>query len=53
MMVMMAQGSVHTGAIVTRKYAIDMLYFINNNAEGTVRARAVVSAAIHSEKMTE
>ena len=31
----------------------DVLYFINNNAEGTVRARAVVSAAIHSEKMTE
>jgi hypothetical protein len=30
----------------------DVLYFINNNAEGSVRARAVVRAAIHSEKMT-
>jgi hypothetical protein len=31
----------------------DVLYFININAEGTVRAKAVVSAAFHSEKMTE
>ena len=31
----------------------DMLYFINNNAEGTVRARAQVAAAIHSEKLSE
>ena len=36
-----------------RVQAGDVLYFINNNAEGTVRAKAVVSAAIHSEKMTE
>lgn len=31
----------------------DMLYFINNNAEGTVRARAKVKSAFHSEKMIE
>jgi hypothetical protein len=31
----------------------DMLYFINNNAEGTVRAKAKVKGAFHSEKMTE
>ena len=31
----------------------DMLYFINNNAEGKVRARAKVKSAFHSEKMTE
>lgn len=31
----------------------DMLYFINNNAEGTVRAKAKVKSAFHSEKMTE
>lgn len=31
----------------------DMLYFINNNAEGTVRARAKVKSAFHSEKMAE
>jgi hypothetical protein len=37
-------GRVNTG---------DVLYFINNNAEGVVRARAVVTAAIHSEKMSE
>ncbi len=30
----------------------DMLYFINNNAEGTVRAKAKVKSAFHSEKMT-
>ncbi len=36
-----------------RVQAGDVLYFINNNAEGTVRARAVVHSAIHSEKMTE
>ena len=36
-----------------RVQAGDVLYFINNNAEGPVRAKAVVSAAIHSEKMTE
>jgi hypothetical protein len=27
----------------------DVLYFINNNAEGTIHARALVTAAIHSE----
>jgi allophanate hydrolase subunit 2 len=31
----------------------DMLYFINNNAEGKVRAKAKVKSAFHSEKMTE
>jgi hypothetical protein len=31
----------------------DMLYFINNNAEGTVRAKAKVTSAFHSEKMSE
>ena len=36
-----------------RVNAGDVLYFINNNAEGTVRAKAVVSAAMHSEKLTE
>ncbi len=36
-----------------RVQAGDVLYFINNNAEGTVRAKALVSAAIHSEKMSE
>jgi hypothetical protein len=31
----------------------DMLYLINNNAEGAVRAKAKVKSAFHSEKMTE
>jgi hypothetical protein len=31
----------------------DILYFINNNAEGMVRAKARVKNAFHSEKMTE
>jgi len=31
----------------------DMLYFINNNAEGMVRAKAKVKSAFHSEKMNE
>jgi hypothetical protein len=31
----------------------DMLYFINNNAEGKVRAKAKVKSTFHSEKMTE
>ena len=31
----------------------DMLYLINNNAEGKVRAKAKVKSAFHSEKMTE
>ncbi|MBM3126804.1 MAG: hypothetical protein FJZ87_17345 [Chloroflexi bacterium] len=31
----------------------DMLYFINNNAEGMVRAQAKVKSAFHSEKMTQ
>jgi hypothetical protein len=30
----------------------DMLYFINNNAEGVVRAKAVVTSVFNSEKMT-
>jgi hypothetical protein len=36
-----------------RVNAGDMLFFINNNAEGKVRARAKVKSAFHSEKMTE
>jgi len=36
-----------------RVAAGDALYFINNNAEGVVRARAIVRNAYHSEKMTE
>jgi len=31
----------------------DWLFFINNNAEGLVRAKARVISAFHSEKMTE
>lgn len=31
----------------------DVLYFINNNAEGRVRARAKVKSVFHSDKMTE
>lgn len=37
-------GRVHTG---------DVLFFINNNAEGTVRAKAHVTTVIHSEKLNE
>ena len=36
-----------------RVYTGDVLYFINNNAEGVVRAKAKVKSAFHSEKMTE
>ncbi|HSG43282.1 MAG TPA: hypothetical protein VLA72_09015 [Anaerolineales bacterium] len=36
-----------------RVNAGDMLYFINNNAEGKVRAKAKVKSAFHSENMTE
>jgi len=36
-----------------RVAAADVLYFINNNAEGTVRARAIVISTIHSEKLGE
>lgn len=36
-----------------RVHAGDLLYFINNNAEGMVRAKAKVKSAFHSEKMTE
>ena len=36
-----------------RVNAGDVLYFINNNAEGVVRARAVVSSAFHSDKLSE
>jgi len=36
-----------------RVNAGDVLYFINNNAEGRVRARAKVRSAFHSEKMTQ
>ncbi|MBN1536824.1 MAG: hypothetical protein JW908_08845 [Anaerolineales bacterium] len=31
----------------------DCLYFIRNNAEGLVRAKAIVLSAFHSEKMAE
>lgn len=31
----------------------DVLYFINNNAEGTVRAKAVVANVHNSDKLTE
>ena len=31
----------------------DMLYFINNNAEGLVRTKALVSLVVNSEKMTK
>jgi hypothetical protein len=36
-----------------RVNAGDVLYFINNNAEGTVRAKGVVRSAFHSEKLSE
>lgn len=36
-----------------RVHADDVLYFINNNAEGMVRARAKVKRAFHSERMAE
>lgn len=35
-----------------RVEAGDVLYFINNNAEGVVRAKAVVTSVFNSEKMT-
>lgn len=31
----------------------DVLYFINNNAEGLVRARAKVKSVLNSDKLTE
>ena len=31
----------------------DILYFINNNAEGEINARGVVSSVFNSEKMTK
>jgi hypothetical protein len=31
----------------------DILYFINNNAEGEVKAKGIVSSVFNSEKMTE
>lgn len=40
----MPHGRVNTG---------DVLYFINNNAEGAVCARCVVTNALHSEKLSE
>jgi hypothetical protein len=36
-----------------RVHAGDLLYFINNNAEGLVRAKAIVKNALHSEKLAE
>jgi len=35
-----------------RVSAGDVLYFIQNNGQGQVRARAVVAAALHSEKLS-
>ena len=40
----MPYGRVETG---------DILYFINNNAEGVIRAKATVKSVFNSEKMTE
>lgn len=34
-----------------RVHADDMLYFINNNAEGVIRAQAKVISVLNSEKM--
>ena len=31
----------------------DVLYFINNNAEGKIKAKATVSSVLNSEKMTK
>ncbi len=31
----------------------DVLYFINNNAEGVVKAKAVVKKVLNSDKMTQ
>jgi hypothetical protein len=31
----------------------DILYFINNNAEGEIKAKGVVSSVFNSEKMTK
>jgi hypothetical protein len=36
-----------------RVQAGDVLYLINNNAEGMVRARAVVASVIHSDRLSE
>ena len=36
-----------------RVNAGDTLYLINNNAEGTIRAKTVVASALHSEKLSE
>jgi len=36
-----------------RVHAGDLLYFINNTAEGLVRAKATVKNAFHSEKLAE
>ena len=36
-----------------RVHAGDVLYFVNNNAEKTIRARSVVTQAFHSDKLTE
>ncbi|MFH1012898.1 MAG: hypothetical protein V1769_00120 [Thermoplasmatota archaeon] len=36
-----------------RIHVNDVLYFIRNNAEGTIKAKGVVSTVLQSEKMTE
>ncbi|HSL45341.1 MAG TPA: hypothetical protein VK897_18040 [Anaerolineales bacterium] len=36
-----------------RVNAGDILYFINNNAEGMVRAKAIVKSAFHSDRLSE
>jgi hypothetical protein len=40
----MPYGRVHEG---------DVLYFINNNAEGVIKAKGIVSSVFNSEKMTK
>ncbi len=36
-----------------RVFEGDMLFFINNNAEGTVKAKAIVNSVINSDKMSK
>jgi hypothetical protein len=36
-----------------RVHQNDVLYFINNNAEGLVRASAIVKSVLNSDKLTE
>ena len=36
-----------------RVFAGDVLYFINNNAEGLIHAKGLVASTFHSEKLSE